>query len=110
MAKQIRYPLEYKVKTVQLYLQGDLSANQLALNLGIHPHTVRHWIQDYNDGKLKIEIPLDSARSGVPNRIVRGQQEASKRPDIGIIFSKISVLEAEVKELKGMLQTYLLEW
>lgn len=42
MAKQIRYTLAYKMKTVQLYLQGDLSANQLALNLGIHPHTVRH--------------------------------------------------------------------
>lgn len=110
MAKQIRYTLEYKMKTVQLYLQSDLSATQLALNLGIHPHTVRHWIQDYNDGKLKIETPFDNERRGVPSRIACGQQEAVKRPDVGIIISKISVLESEIRELKAIIQKYALEW
>lgn len=73
MGKQIRYPLEYKVKTVRLYLQGDLSATQLALNLEIHPHTVRHWIQDYKDGKLKIESPLENERHIDSTRLAQGQ-------------------------------------
>lgn len=110
MAKQIRYTLAYKMKTVQLYLQGDLSANQLALNLGIHPHMVRHWIQDYNDGKLKIEIPIDNKSCGVSNKIAQRQKESAKRPDIGIVISKIGVLESDLKELKAILQKYLLEW
>lgn len=110
MAKQIRYTLEYKIKIVQPYMQGDLSANQLALNLGIHPHTVRRWIQDYNDGKLKIGKPLDNKSCSVSNKISQGQKESVKRPDIGIIISKISVLESEIKDLKAILQKYLLEW
>lgn len=110
MGKQIRYTPEYKMQTVQVYLQGDLSANQLALNLGIHPHTVRHWIQDYNDGKLKIAVPLASEKTDFSNMISCGQQEPAKRLDIGIVISKISALELEMKELKAILQTYLLRW
>lgn len=110
MAKQIRYTLDYKMKTVQLYLQSDLSANQLAVNLGIHPHTVRHWIREYNDGKLKNESPLDHEKHSVPIWMACGQQETSNRPDIGLIISKISVLESELKEFKAVLQKYSLEW
>lgn len=110
MAKQIRYTLEYKMKTVQLYLQGDMSANQLALNLGVHPHTVRHWIQEYNDGKLKMEPPFERERPGVPIGTAGGQKETSKKPDIGIIISKIGVLESELKDLKAMIQKFSIEW
>lgn len=110
MGKQVRYTPEYKMKTVQMYLHGDLSANQLALNLGIHPHTVRHWIGDYNDGKLKFTTSFDNESSACSNRVALEQQETSKRPDIGVLFSKISVLEFELKELKAMLQAYLIKW
>lgn len=83
-----------------------MSANQLALNLGIHPHTVRHWIQEYNDGKLKADNCLVDEKRGVPLQISCGQQEAFKRPDIEMIISKIGLLESELKELKSILQKY----
>lgn len=110
MGKQIRYTPEYKIKTVQMYLQGDLSANQLALNLGIHPHTVRHWIQDYTDGKLSITMAPENKGGSFSNIPMSGPQESSKRPDIGILLSKINTLEAEIKELKTILQKYLMKW
>lgn len=110
MGKQIRYTLAYKRKTVQSYLRGDLSANQLALNLGIHPHTVRHWIQEYNDGKLQLETPLDNDQGDLPIPAASGQREPSKGPDIGPILSKISGLEFELESLKAMLQAYLCMW
>lgn len=111
MGKQIRYTPEYKVKTVEMYIQGDLSANQLALSLGIHPHTVRHWIQDYNDGKLTAAMFQDNEKGGdFSNRMVLKQQEPSKRLDVEIILAKISALESETMELKSILQTYLLKW
>lgn len=106
MGKQIRYTLEYKMNTVQMYLQGDLSANQLALNLGIHPHTVRQWIGDYNDGKLKLAVS-DKERSDFHNRILCGQQEDLVRPDIGILISKINAIELGIKEMKNILLKYL---
>lgn len=110
MGKQIRYTREYKVKTVQMYLQGDLSANQLALDLGIHPHTVRHWIQDYNDGKLGITMPPNNKECNFLNVTAHEPQDASRRPDIGILLCKINVLESEINELKAILQKYLIKW
>lgn len=108
MGKQIRYTQEFKMQTVQMYLQGDLSANQLALSLGIHPHSVRHWIQDYNDGKLRIAEPLDYRRPDLSDVVSNRQPKPSNQPDIGIIISKISTLESEIKDLKTILQAYLL--
>lgn len=110
MGKQIRYTLEYKMKTVQMYVKGALSANQLALKLGIHPHTVRHWIQDYTDGKLKIATSCDEEKNDFSNRIACVKKEVPNHPDIGLIISKISGVEAEMKELKAILQAYLLKW
>lgn len=106
MAKQIRYSAKFKLQTVQSYLQADLSANQLAINLGIHPHTLRHWIQDFNDGKMKAEISLDS------NDILDGnymdKQGQFIRGDIANIISKIGIVESEMQELKSMLKAYLM--
>lgn len=110
MGKQIRYTPEYNITTVQTYFQGNLSANQLALDLGIHPHTVRHWIQDYNDGKLKPDISLKNERPDFSNTTAHKQQEPSRRADIGTIIFKISDLESEMMELKALLKAYLLKW
>lgn len=108
MVKQIRYTPEFKMQTVQMYLQGNLSANQLALDLGVHPHTVRHWIQDYNDGKMTATRPSCIEDTGISMHVNYGKAEQPKRADIGIILSKIGELESEVDELKNILQAYLL--
>lgn len=110
MGKQIRYTSEFKIQTVQLYLQGDVSATQLAIDLGIHPHTVRHWIRDYNDGKMMAVQPAKSMGSkgnDISNIPLHGQTECSRRPEIGLIISKLNGMEAELKDLKNTLQAYL---
>lgn len=108
MGKQIRYTSEFKMKVVQIYLQGDLSANQLAIELGIHPHTIRHWIQNYNDGKMEGLRPVNSSGTDFSDVLFHGQTEYPKRADIGMIISKFSALECELNELKTLLQSYLL--
>lgn len=107
MGKQIRYTTDFKIQTVQIYLQGDVSATQLATDLGIHPHTVRHWIRDYNDGKIMTAQPLNCKGTEITSPPLRIQPECTKRSDIGIIISKINTLESELKELKSALQAYL---
>lgn len=105
MGKQVRYTTEFKARTVQTYLQGDLSGNQLALKLGIHPHTIRHWIQDYNDGKMKIPQTLERKATNSPDACEKA--DITKRPEVGIVISKINTLEAEIKELKTIIEAYL---
>lgn len=107
MGKQVRYATEFKIRTVQMYHQGDLSANQLALELGINPHTVRHWIQDYNDGKMSIPQTLERKAPRLLNVVSCEKAHSAKRPEIGIVVSKINTLEAEIKELKTMIEAYL---
>lgn len=107
MGKQVRYTAEFKARTVQMYLQGDLSGNQLALKLGIHPHTIRHWIQDYNDGKMKIPQTSEMKTTNSTDSIATVKTDITKRPDIGIVISKINTLEAEIKELKTIIEVYL---
>lgn len=107
MGKQVRYTTAFKIQTVQMYLKGDLSGNQLALDLGIHPHTVRHWIQDYNDGKMSIPQTEEKKTNEFSNEIFCENIDNVKRPDIGIVVSKINTLEAEIKELKAIIEAYL---
>lgn len=107
MGKQVRYTAEFKMRTIQMYLQGDLSANQLALDLKIHPHTVRHWIQDYNDGKLSIVQPLSGTTPILSNAVSSKNTDNPKGVNVGIVISKINTLEAEIKELKTIIEAYL---
>lgn len=106
MGKPIRYTSEFKKQTVQKYLQGDLSANQLALNLGIHPHTVRQWIKDYHN-KTTPPPAFNNNPSDIPSLISRWQMERPSSVDLGMIITKINGLEAELSDLKTILSTYL---
>lgn len=107
MGKQVRYTSEFKIQTVQTYLHDNLSANQLAIKLGIHPHTVRHWIQDYNDGKMTVSQHLENDKTDSSDTIFSEVMDTPKRSDIGTIISKLSTLECELSELKIVLQAYL---
>lgn len=84
MGKQIRYSDSFKMKTIQRYFQGDLSANELARTLGIHPHTVQKWIRDYK------------------NNEAHGNES-----DIAMIVSQINRLESDLGELKTMIEAKL---
>lgn len=84
MGKQIRYSDSFKMETIKSYFQGELSANQLAKKLGIHPHTVQKWIRDYK------------------NNEARGNES-----DITMIVSKIYRLESDLGELKMMIEAKL---
>lgn len=107
MGKSIRYTSEFKKQTVLKYLQGDLSANQLALNLGIHPHTVRQWIKDYHINKITLPPAFNNNPPDIPSLMSRWQMERPNSADIGIIINKISGMEAELSELKTILSAYL---
>lgn len=48
LAKQIKYTDEFRKKAVNAYLEGNLSAAQLAPQIGVHKHTLCKWIKLYS--------------------------------------------------------------
>lgn len=111
MGKQKRYSSEFKQMAVQNYLQGDLSANEIATDLGVHPHTIRHWIQDYNDGKTKnTKAVCDENKDCYATlTVTETKTETNNQSEIKAIFFRISSMEKEVEDLKTLLLAYLIK-
>lgn len=109
MGKQKRYSPSFKQKTVETYFQGDLSATELAKNLGIHPHTVRHWIQNFNDGKTENTKIISNENKGLLLSKAKKEMVDNNQDEINEIVSRINTLEKEVENLKTTLLSYLVK-
>lgn len=107
MGKQIRYSSEFKIETVQNYFKGELSATELAKNLGVHPNTVRHWIQDYTKANNADINTVSNVNKVYVVAETKKKTEDSKKSEINSIFLRFSVLEKDVKDLKTILMTYI---
>lgn len=107
MEKQKRYSSEFKQSTVQHYLQGNLSASHLARELGVHPHTVRHWIHEYHNDEAEGINIVGERNTDCLATESEIKAKDSKKSEIRALFFRINELEQEVSELKTILLTYL---
>lgn len=108
MGKQNQYTSAFKIQTVQNYLQGNLSANQLAIKLGIHPHTVRNWIRIYKQDPVVEKKIIGNGDLDGTVTPCETELKHDKFSEISIIFSKMGALELEINELKTILLAYLI--
>jgi len=46
------YPVDFKIKAVQLSLRDDVSSKDVALALDIHPFMLSRWRKEYREGKF----------------------------------------------------------
>lgn len=109
MGKQKRYSSEFKLMAVQTYLQGELSANQLAKDLGVHPHSINHWIQDYNNSNNVTTNNEGNGKKTYSSPVTETIIEVNKQSETKTIYIKISALEKEIDDLKTILLTYLIK-
>ncbi len=47
------YPVDFKIKAVQLSLKDDVMSKDVAQALDIHPLMLSRWRKEYRQGKLK---------------------------------------------------------
>ena len=47
------YPIDFKVKAVELSLRDDVMSKDVAQALDIHPLMLSRWRKEYRDGKFK---------------------------------------------------------
>jgi len=47
------YPVDFKIKAVQLSLKDDVMSKDVAQALDIHPLMLSRWRTEYRQGKLK---------------------------------------------------------
>jgi transposase len=48
-----QYPVDFKIKAVQLADHPDILAKDVAEDLGVHPILLYRWRKEYRDGKFK---------------------------------------------------------
>jgi len=77
--KRKKYTKQFKLDTVKLVIEENLSASEVSKNLGIVSGTVQRWVREYNE---------QQADAFTGNGRMTPEQE------------KIKKLEAEVKRLK----------
>jgi transposase len=91
MAKHKRYPAEFKQEAIKLVTEQGLSRNQVARDLGIHPDTLRYWLQKQApDRNTPSELALNAielARLRRENEHLRLERDILKKA-IGI-FSRM---------------------
>lgn len=46
------YPVDFKIKAVQLSLRDDVSSKEVAQALDIHPFMLSRWRKEYREGKF----------------------------------------------------------
>ena len=49
------YPVDFKIKAVQLSLRDDVSSKDVAQALDIHPLMLSRWRKEYREGKFLIK-------------------------------------------------------
>lgn len=86
--KTWRYSDEFKIKAVEMSLQGDFQIQQVAEGLGIHPFMLSRWRKEYREGKFK---PASGGRIGVR----KGKGSPSDRA-----LSRLEKLEKENARLQ----------
>ncbi len=97
MAKHLRYSEEFKEKAVAMFLQSNLSAAQVAKNLGVHSHTLCNWIKQYkNCSALSIETVTDKAFSF-------RRRSQSNNANIEQITANISEIQERLNTIKGLI-------
>ena len=84
--KNSEYAKEFRDETVQLILNSEKSAMQIAKDLGINDKTIYNWIKVYKK-KNNITTPIDETK----NQSKSSQQE---------LLSELKQLRAENKLLK----------
>lgn len=97
MGKSIRYSEEFKKKTVQIYLKGNISATELARNLGVHPDTVYNWIRESNNGS--VNIPINWPNETIENSVL-GKCRSPKGLVLCNLYQRLYELEDEIALLK----------
>ena len=84
--KNSKYTKEFRHETVQLILNSEKSAMQIAKDLGINDKTIYNWIKVYKK-ENNITTPIDEAK----NQSKSSQQE---------LLAELKQLRAENKLLK----------
>ena len=84
--KNSKYTKEFRDETVQLILNSEKSAMQIAKDLGINDKTIYNWIKVYKK-ENNITTPIDEAK----NQSKSSQQE---------LLAELKQLRAENKLLK----------
>jgi len=54
------YPVDFKIKAVQLSLRDDVSSKDVAQALDIHPFMLSRWRKEYREGKFSIKPRYNS--------------------------------------------------
>ena len=47
------YPIDFKIKTVELSLSDDVMSKDVAQAVDIHPFMLSRWSKEYREGKFK---------------------------------------------------------
>ena len=58
------YPVDFKVKAVELSLKDDVMSKDVAQVLDIHPLMLSRWRKEYREGKFK-KLRLLAIKCGV---------------------------------------------
>jgi transposase len=54
------YPVDFKIKAVQLSLRYDVLSKDVAQALDIHPFMLSRWRKEYREGKFSIKSRYNS--------------------------------------------------
>ncbi|BAK72748.1 transposase [Arcobacter sp. L] len=90
-----KYTKEFRDETVQLILNSEKSAMQIAKDLGINDKTIYNWIKVYKK-KNNITTPIDETK----NQSKSSQQE---------LLAELKQLRAENKLLKQVKDVCILQ-
>ena len=94
MPKSIRpkktwfYPVDFKIKAVELSLRDNVMSKDVALALDIHPLMLSRWRKEYREGKFK-NVPRYKSSNGLMSEV------PSKKE-----LNKIKQLQKENERLK----------
>jgi transposase len=65
------YPVDFKIKAVELSLRDDVSSKDVAQALDIHPFMLSRWRKEYREGKFSIKPRYNSNKelmAKLPNK------------------------------------------
>lgn len=98
LAKQIRYSEEFKKQAVSVYLQGDLSSNEISQIFHIHPNTLSTWVKIFKD--------CPALLASQPSKKMENEKKQANNLEIAEIFSALADIETQVKVLKKLIANY----
>ena len=82
------YPINFKIKAVELSLRDDILSKEVAQALDIHPLMLSRWRKEYREGKFSIK-PRYNSNSELMAKIPNKKE-----------LNKIKQLEKENERLK----------